>query len=328
MTRSGRAGASPDEDRRPDRSNHLAERHERLVESVADAQRAAYRRRLKVNERIRDELAIATESRVEDAFEAGAAENYGLDLGFRERTEPIFRFLFENYWRVDVSGLDAVPETGGCILVGNHSGGLPFDATMVAYALSQCAGGPKRIARPLYDGFVEGMATVRDLYRKLGGVPARYAVADELLSRGELPTIFPEGVAGVAKLYDERYQLTKFSTSAARLSCRHRVPIVPFAVIGAEETYPMIGRSSTLGRLLGAPYVPITPFFPLLGAAGMIPLPTKWRIVFGPRIYLYRESRFRGPAGLDFEAMSERLRRTVQILLRRQLGRRSSIFLG
>jgi 1-acyl-sn-glycerol-3-phosphate acyltransferase len=305
-----------------------SEQHDRLLEVVEDAQRAAYRRRLKVNDRIRDELAIATESRVEEAIDAGASENYGLDLEYRERSEAVFRFLFDTYWRVEVSGLDSVPETGGCILVGNHSGGVPFDATMVSFALSQCAGGPKRIARPLYDGFVENMGAVRDIYRKLGGVPARYAVADELLSRGELPAIFPEGVAGIAKLYEERYHLTKFSSSAARLSCRHRVPIVPFAVVGAEEIYPMIGRSTVLGRLLGAPYVPITPFFPLFGAAGMIPLPTKWRIVFGPRIYLYRESRFRGQGGLDFEAMSERLQRTVQILLRRQLGRRSSIFLG
>ena len=90
----------------------------------------------------------------------------------------------------------------------------------------------------------------------------------------------------------------------------------------------MIGRSSQLGKLLGAPYMPITPFFPLLGLAGLIPLPTKWSMTFGQRIYLFREGRFRGAGAPDFEGMSERLRRTVQILLRRQVGRRSSIFLG
>jgi 1-acyl-sn-glycerol-3-phosphate acyltransferase len=172
------------------------------------------------------------------------------------------------------------------------------------------------------------LGPVRDMYRKLGAVPARYAVADELLMRGELPLIFPEGMFGVAKLYEDRYQLGPFSSSAARLSCRHRVPIIPFAVVGAEEIYPMIGRSSMLGKLLGAPYVPITPFFPTLGLLGTVPLPTKWTIVFGNRIYLYRESRFRGPGSVDFRAMSERLRRTVQLLLRGSLARRSSIFLG
>ena len=88
------------------------------------------------------------------------------------------------------------------------------------------------------------------------------------------------------------------------------------------------GISWQLGKLVGAPYVPITPFFPMFGLAGMIPLPTKWAIAFGKRIYLYRESRFRGPGCTDFDAMSDRLRRTVQILVNRHLGRRSSIFLG
>ncbi|TFH27100.1 MAG: glycerol acyltransferase, partial [Myxococcales bacterium] len=225
-------------------------------------------------------------------------------------------------------GLDNVPEAGGALLVGNHSGGLPFDATMIAYALSECAGGPRRIVRPLYDKFVEDLGPVRDAYRKLGGVPARYAVADELIGRAEMPLVFPEGMFGVSKLFEDRYKLGTFSSSAARLSCKHRVPIVPFAVVGAEEIYPMIGRSGVLGKLVGAPYVPITPFFPTFGLLGTLPLPTKWRIVFGSRIYLYREHRFRGAGAADFVGMSERLRRTVQILLRSSLAKRSSIFFG
>lgn len=289
---------------------------------------ATPRGRLTIGDHVRDDLTSLTEARRSEASVEGAANDYGLDLAFREKSEPLFRFLFEQYWRVSIDGLDNVPETGGAILVGNHSGGLPFDATMVAYALSQCAGGPRRVVRPLYDKFVEGMGPIRDAYRKLGGVPARYSVADELLGRGELPLIFPEGMYGVSKLYDDRYRVGTFSTSAARLSCRHRVPVIPFAVVGAEEIYPMIGRSGTLGKLLGAPYVPITPFFPTFGLLGTLPLPTKWRIVFGQRIYLYREQRFRGAFSTDFAAMSERLRRTVQILLRSSLSKRSSIFFG
>ena len=289
--------------------------------------RPSGRRRLAVDPQTREQLARSTEPRREEALSAGADIDYGLDLDFRRRSEPLFKFLWDSYWRCRATGMENVPANGPCILVGNHSGGLPLDATMVAYGLSSDQG-PGRIVRPLYDRFVEGMGPVKGIYRKLGGVPARYAVADELLERGEVPVIFPEGVGGVAKLYDERYRVGRFSSSAARLSCRHRVPIIPFAVIGAEETYPMIGRSAQLGKLLGAPYVPITPFFPMLGLAGMIPLPTKWSIAFGKRIYLYRESRFRGDHCTDFEGMSDRLRRTVQILVDRHLEQRSSIFLG
>jgi 1-acyl-sn-glycerol-3-phosphate acyltransferase len=303
----------------------ITEEHATQAAAAAIA-RLRRRRTLRIDPELRDALRAATEPRREEAEQAGCHNDYGIDLAFRKRSEPLFRFFFETYWRCSTVGLENVCANGPVILVGNHSGGLPFDAMMVAYSLSS-ESGPGRIARPLYDRFVEGMGPVRDLYRKLGGVPANYAVADELLTRGEVPVIFPEGVHGVAKLYDERYFVGKFSTSAARLSVRHRVPIIPFAVIGAEETYPMIGRSSQLGRLLGAPYVPITPFFPLLGLAGMIPLPTKWTIAFGKRIYLYRENRFRG-SGADFDAMAERLRRTVQILVNRYLGERSSIFLG
>jgi len=280
-----------------------------------------------LDEGARRRLAEATAPRPEEAARAGAADNYGLDLAFRERSEPLFKFLFDNYWRVELQGLDNLPQEGGAILVGNHSGALPLDATMLCYALSN-VWKPGRVVRPLFDSFVEDMGLVADAYRKLGGAPARYAVADELLSRDEMALIFPEGVNGVAKLFDERYQLRRFATSAARLSLRHRVPIIPFAVIGAEETYPVIGRSRRLGRLLGAPYLPITPLFPLFGLGGLLPLPTRWTMIFGRRIYLYRENRFRGEACTDFDAMSQRLRRTVQVLIRRKLGQRKSIFLG
>ncbi|RMD83223.1 MAG: acyltransferase family protein [Candidatus Dadabacteria bacterium] len=296
-------------------------------EAAAAISRMRKRKRLAVDPAVREQLERLTAPRREEALLEGADRDYGLDLEFRRRVEPLFRFLFESYWRVEVIGIEHVPPSGPAILVGNHSGGLPFDATMVAYALSS-ERGPGRIARPLYDRFVERFGPVREFFRKLGGVPARYAVADELLSRGELPVIFPEGVGGVAKLYDDRYHVGRFSTSAPRLSMRHRAPIVPFAVVGAEEIYPLIGRSAQIGRALGAPYLPITPFFPFLGPLGLIPLPTKWTIVFGNRIHLYRERRFQGAASTDFEAMADRLRRTVQILLRRQLRRRKSIFLG
>ncbi len=256
----------------------------------------------------------------------GADQDYGLDLAFREECMPLARFLFEAYWRVSVTGLDNVPGRGAAILVGNHSGALPFDAAMLAYALS--LPGTERVARPLYARFLDGHPKLSEACRRLGGVTAAYAVADELLARGELVVIFPEGVDGVAKSFDDRYRLGRFATSSARLSCKYRAPIVPFSVVGAEEIYPMVGRSQSLGEIVGAPHVPITPFFPLLGPAGLLPLPTKWTIRTGQRIHLYRESRFRGEGAADYEAMTARIRRTVELGLRRELARRESVFFG
>lgn len=246
----------------------------------------------------------------------------------RERAKALLRFLFETYWRVAVRGMENVPQSGGAILVGNHSGGIPFDAAMLGYALDDEATehSPRRVARVLYDRFIDGMPALADFYRRCGGVPARYAIADELLAAGEVVVIFPEGVGGIAKLFDDRYRLQPFSTSAARLSWKHRVPIVPFACIGAEEAYPLIGHSQSAGSAIGAPYVPITPFFPFFGPLGAIPLPSKWTLAIGRRIYLHREQRFlRSP---DFEAMTQRLQRSVAVLIQRELAARRSVFFG
>ncbi len=263
-----------------------------------------------------------------DSASARATSAYPIDYELRERALPLLRFLFDTYWRVAVRGMEHVPRRGGAILVGNHSGGIPFDAAMLGYALENRGNpaSPGRIARILYDRFIDGMPAVADLYRRSGAVPARYAVADAMLARGELVVIFPEGVGGIAKLFDQRYRLQPFATSAARLSWKHRVPIIPFAFVGAEEAYPVIGRSESAGLALGAPYVPITPFFPLLGPLGVLPLPSKWTLAFGRRIYLRREQRFiRDP---DFAAMTERLRRSVALLIQRELAGRSSVFFG
>lgn len=250
-------------------------------------------------------------------------DEFGFEPEFRARAMPLFRLLYEKYWRVDARGARNVPRSGPAILVSNHSGALPFDATMIACALEEAR--HPRAARFLYDRFVENLPFVPDFYRKAGGVVASRENAERLLEKGELIGLFPEGVSGLSKLYSERYVLQPFSGGCVRLALRYGAPIVPVAVVGAEEIYPLVGRLKSIGKLLGAPYLPVTPFFPLLGPLGLIPLPSKWRIRIGKPIVLDQA----GSERLDataVRALAEQVRRRVQGMVRRLLEERDSIF--
>jgi 1-acyl-sn-glycerol-3-phosphate acyltransferase len=251
------------------------------------------------------------------------ADEFGLDPEFRERVLPIFRVLYDKYWRVDARGVRNVPRRGPTILVANHSGALPFDATMIACALHR-AGHP-RATRFLYDRFVDNLPFVAQFYQRAGGVLASHANAERLLEKGELIGLFPEGVAGLAKLFSERYVLQPFSSGFVRLALRYQATIVPVAVVGAEEIYPLIGRVRALGKLLGIPYLPVTPFFPLLGPLGMIPLPTKWMMRFGKPIVLDAPPR-RSHDGATVRALAEQIRVRVQQMVRDLLRRRDGVF--
>jgi len=257
------------------------------------------------------------------AEEPSQGDAFGLDPALRRRIVPIFRFLHERYWRVEVTGVEHVPETGPALLVANHSGALPFDGAMICTSVETRR---ERRVRFLYDRFVENLAPVSTFYRKAGGAVASRENALELLRAGELLLLFPEGVSGVAKPFGERYRLRRFSPGFARLALALDVPIVPIAVVGAEEIYPLVGRAEGVGRLLGAPYLPLTPFFPLLGPLGAIPLPTKWFIRFGRPVRLTATETEPRLARARREAM--RIRRTVQAMVTRLRRRRQSVFFG
>lgn len=248
---------------------------------------------------------------------------FGFDPAFRDRVKGAFVFLHDRYFRVETTGAHHIPPTGPVIFVANHSGALPIDGAMIVTTVDRHGGRPLRF---LYDRFVENLGPVSTFYRRVGGVVASRENALALLREGEPVLLFPEGVPGVAKSFGDRYRLRGFSPGFARLALALDVPVVPVAVVGAEEMYPVVGRIEGLGRLLGAPYVPLTPFFPLLGPLGALPLPTKWFIRFGRPIRLPQadgETRWQRARGETIK-----MRRKIQAMVTRLRARRQSVFFG
>jgi len=211
-----------------------------------------------------------------------APDPFGLDPDFRRGWLVPLRFVFERYWRVAVSGMENVPDDGPVLIVANHSGAVPADAFMLSVALELRR--PARTLRVLYDRFVDALPVIGQAYRRLGAVSASLPNAEELLARGEAVGLFPEGIAGVEKRCTERYQLRPFKSGTARLAVRSGAPIVPVSIVGAEEAFPVIARLYRVGKLVGVPWIPITPTFPLCGLAGALPLPTRWSMHFGEPI--------------------------------------------
>lgn len=269
--------------------------------------------------------AQAARRRAEGRYEL---DEFGLDPGFLNAMLPLGKYLYRYYWRVETTGLEHVPKEGPALLVSNHSGVLPFDGAMIAVAtLTDMQ--PPRLARSLVADWFPTLPFLSILLQRTGQVQASPLNALRLLRRGELVVVFPEGYKGVGKLYRDRYQLARFGRGGfIRVAVAAGVPIVPVAVVGAEEIYPMIARSNLLARLLGFPYFPITPTFPWLGPLGVIPLPTKWSIDFGAPIHIEHAGQRAAANPVVVNRLAEQVRSAIQQMLLARLARRRSVFLG
>ncbi|HWL66146.1 MAG TPA: lysophospholipid acyltransferase family protein [Actinomycetota bacterium] len=235
--------------------------------------------------------------------------------------------LYENYFRVKALGLERIPSEGPALLVGNHSGTIALDAVMMQYAVAT-RHPQKRAVRNVAADLVFQLPFVGPFARKTGNAVACDEDADELLRRGELVGVFPEGYKGVGKGWRERYKLQRFGRGGfMEVALRMRVPIIPVAIVGAEEAYPMIANAKLIAKAFGFPYFPITPTFPLLGPLGLIPFPSKWRIEFGDPIPMddYPEDAAED-AMLVFD-LADRVRDTIQQMLYRNLNARRGVFL-
>lgn len=255
-------------------------------------------------------------------------DDFGRDPEFIERIKPLAEFLFEKYWRVEVEGLENVPSDGACLLVSNHSGLLPFDAWMIQYAVQELhpAG---RLARFLIEEWFTSLPFVSYNIARMGQVRGSQINAERLLRRGEIVGVFPEGVKGIGKPYRDRYHLQRFGRGGSvKLAMKTQAPVLPVAVLGAEEIYPVLFTSGFVANLLRMPYFPVTPLFPFFGPLGLLPLPSKWRIRFGERIPLGEFSPGAWEDDILVNTLNEDVRRTIQGMLTDMVQRRQSLFLG
>jgi 1-acyl-sn-glycerol-3-phosphate acyltransferase len=208
----------------------------------------------------------------------------GHDPAFLDRAAPLLEFLWSRYFRVRLLGIENVPALGAAMLVGNHSGGIPYDGALLLHGIHRDHPNHRRV-RPLVANFAFRAGWMANVVARIGGVRASRETALPLLAAGELIAVFPEGLRGVGKLYRERYRMARFGRGGfVRLAGEAQVPLLPVAIVGAEEIHPVIGKLTALAEPFGLPYIPITPTFPWLGPLGLLPVPTKWTIQIGPPI--------------------------------------------
>ncbi len=255
-------------------------------------------------------------------------DDFGFDPDLTEHLLlPPLRPLYDTWFRVETRGLDNVPDTGAALVVANHSGTLPLDALMTSLALLDHHPAHRHL-RMLAADLVFSVPVLAPLARKGGNTLACNADAERLLAGGELVGVWPEGYKGIGKPFRERYKLQRFGRGGfVSAALRTGAPIIPCSIVGAEETYPMLGNAKTLARLLGLPYLPITPTFPLLGPLGAVPLPSKWIIEFGEPI---ETADLGGSTAADDPMLvfnlTDQVRETIQSTLYTLLMQRRSVF--
>jgi 1-acyl-sn-glycerol-3-phosphate acyltransferase len=253
-------------------------------------------------------------------------DGFGFDQEFTDRVTRVALWLYRNYWRVEVDGVTNVPGHGRALLVANHAGIVPYDGAMIRTAIIAEHPQPRH-ARMLVVDWAFAVPFTNMLLVKTGNVLAHPENATALLERGELIGVFPEGVKGASKRYRDRYRIRRLGRGGfVQVALRTGAPIIPVAVVGSEELHPVLTDLQPIARLLGLPALPITPTFPWLGLAGLVPLPSKWFIAFGEPI----EVGYLGPEAANDPRLvlelSEQVRQWIQSTVNQLRPRRQTIF--
>ena len=253
-------------------------------------------------------------------------DDFGLDRSYEQRARPALEALYRRWFRVQAHGLSNVPSAGRALLVGNHAGALPWDGLMLQTAI-RLEHPAHREVRWLAEDFVAHSPFLGAITNRLGAVRACPENAERLLAEEKLVAVFPEGEKGLGKPWANRYEIQRFGRGGfVKLALRTRTPIIPVAIVGSEETHPTLLRTDRLARLLGVPFLPITPTFPFLGPLGLVPLPSRWVLRFGKPIELGEEPERTQHDPVRVQHLTEEIRSAVQALVKRALEDRPSTF--
>src|SRR5207248_2297685 len=234
------------------------------------------------------------------------------------KAATVLRFLYRTYFRAKAFGIEHVPASGRVLLVANHSGQLPFDALVIGAACFLEPAQP-RLVRAMVEFFVPTVPFASYLFSRWGQITGTPENCRRLLAADEAVLVFPEGARGISKPFSKRYQLADFGKGFVRLALETRAPIVPIAVIGAEEQAPAF-NAKPLAKLFRMPSFPIVPYPPFVAA---VPLPVKYRVYFGEPLV------FSGDPDDDDEVLDEKVkmvRNRIQSMIHVGLREREHVF--
>jgi 1-acyl-sn-glycerol-3-phosphate acyltransferase len=276
--------------------------------------------RVKIDDLIDPEI-IERIERLDTRLNEYGVDPWGFDPNYIKYALPIAVGIYRNYFRVQTTGLANVPR-GRVLLIANHSGQIPIDGMMIVLSMFIEAD-PPRMVRSMVETWSATLPLVSFFFPRTGQIVGTRDNCRRLLQRDEAILAFPEGTRGISKTFAKRYQLQQFGLGFMRLALMTDTPIVPLAVVGAEEQIPSLMDFKPIARLLGFPAFPVTPTFPWLGPLGFLPLPVKYHIYFGKPMH------FTGDPDDEDEVLdtkAQKVRRTIQRMLRDGLKARKNVF--
>jgi 1-acyl-sn-glycerol-3-phosphate acyltransferase len=290
-----------------------------LMRALADARASLVRRVDDAVDRRLGADALDRLARIDVPRGSSGVDPFGFDPAAVRYALLAARALYRDWFRVEVRGMENVPD-GRVLLISNHSGQIPLDGLAIATSLLLDRE-PPRLLRSMVERWSATLPFVSVFFPRMGQIVGVPENCQRLLERDEAILVFPEGSRGISKPFSERYRLTEFGSGFMRLALATQSPVVPVAVVGAEEQYVSVANLTRLAKLMGAPAFPVIP--QLLLPGGFLPLPVKYRLHFGEPMHFTGD-----PDDEDavIEEKAQLVRATVQSMVNRGLKERRGIF--